>query len=133
MAKAPAVRSIDVQFHPSGMNLQHASGLITVHTAQTNVLPLTVPWRAKIERLFANIVEAAGTATGTLEYGTVADPNAFLAYNVTTTHALGLIDLTASLVTDDVPAGTILSWSTDGAATTTGIAHAIAILVPWYD
>jgi hypothetical protein len=130
MGKAMDAKSSRVQYD-GGMPVIVQSGQMTVHTAQSGLIKWVAPFDYVIKQALIKVDEASGTAPGLVKAGTVADDDRFIDdYSVATDAAVGLVDVTSSLVNTSGVAGDVIIFGNDGAATTTGLAHVILVIVP---
>lgn len=108
------------------------SPAMTLHTAVTNQNPFVAPCDLEIVQVTKNLIEAPGTAAGTVNIGTRADVDAFLvAHSIATTDPTGSEDIPVSaLVTANINKGDVVEFDTGGEATTTGIAAFTVVCMP---
>jgi hypothetical protein len=110
------------------------SPVMTLHTAQSNQGPFVAPCDLEIVGIAANLIEAPGTAAGTIDIGTRATADANVAaYSFATTDSTGFynLDLTDATVTSLLfSQGDVIEFSTNGEATTTGLIALTLICVP---
>lgn len=107
------------------------SPLLSLSTAASADGQFMVPFDATIVAVMANITELPDDAAGLLNIGSNADADKFLDdYSIATDADTGLVDLVDELVTDEVDAGDVIEFSTDGGATSTGSVAVTLVLAP---
>lgn len=109
------------------------SGLLNLHTATTASGYFMVPFDASIVAALVAVVEQAGTGPGLVLAGKTGDLDFYIDdYSIGTSVTVGLYDITsnAAVVNTTITAGETVIFSTDGGATTTGLAHVTLVCVP---
>ncbi len=110
------------------------SPVMTLHTAQSNQGSFVAPCDLTIVGIAANVIEAPGTAAGTIDIGTRADDNSNVAaYSFATDETLGYqaLDLTdATVLSLTFNQGDVIEFATNGEATTTGLIALTLVCVP---
>lgn len=114
-----------------------SSEVLTLHTAQTNKNAFVAPCDMTIVGCVSNLVEAPGTAAGAIIVGKRGDADAFsTGISFATTDSAGEItEEDVATVFDgadgvDVSQGDVIEFSTDGGATTTGLAAVQLVCLP---
>lgn len=119
MSKMQAVRASEVQYDGVVPPFIHGSGLLDLVTAVTEQGALYFPDAMEIVSIRSRVRVACGTAAGTAQVGTPATPTYFGTQAHATTDAAGT-EFIWTLSQTLIPAGTVLVFSADGGATTTG-------------
>lgn len=101
----------------------HHSGLLDLVTAVTAQAPILIPFRAQIIAAGSRVRVQCGTGPGVAAIGTIAAATAFTVFTLATSDAAGATQeqLAATMVTTAIiPAGSVVQFSADGGATSTG-------------
>jgi hypothetical protein len=110
------------------------SPTMSLETAAANQGAFVAPCNGEIVAIIGNLIEAPGTAAGTVNIGTVADVDHFLdAYSIATTAAVGVFEIpldNTAVVNTTVTKGDVIEFDTGGEATTTGIAAFTVVINP---
>jgi hypothetical protein len=108
------------------------SGLLDLVTAVTDQGALFFPVAMEIISIRSRVRVACGTASGTAEVGTPADPDYFGTQAHATTDAAGT-EIEWTIINSLIPAGTVLAFSANGGATSTGSCDVTVVCRPVAD
>lgn len=110
------------------------SPVMTLHTAESTKGAFVAPCALEIVGIAANVIEAPGTAAGTIDVGTRADDDAFVAaYSFATDESTGYqaLDMAAAtVVSTTISQGDVVEFATNGEATTTGLIAVTLVCLP---
>lgn len=110
------------------------SPVMTLHTADANNGSFVAPCDLTIVGIAANVIEAPGTAAGTIDIGTYANDDVNVAaYSFATDETLGYqaLDLDdATVLSLSFSQGDVIEFTTNGEATTTGLIALTLVCVP---
>lgn len=127
--KSPVARASEVQYDGAFCPMPVVSGLLNLTTAVTDQGAVFFPVAMEIESITSRVRVACGTAAGIAEVGTPADPDYFGTQAHATTDAAGTI-LYWTVINALIPAGEVLTFSSDGGATTTGSCDVVVVVRP---
>ncbi len=147
MAVSPVARASEIQHDgaallipglgdagiPVGVPVfHHPSGLLDLVAAVTTQGAIMIPFRAKIIAAGTIVRAQAGTGPAEVYIGTIADPDAFALFTIATADAVGAVQehTGVELLGSIVPAGTVVHFSANGGATSTGGVDVYFIYVP---
>lgn len=129
MAKAMVAKASEVQYDGAFCPIPVGSGLLDLTSAVADQGALFFPVAMEIESITSRVRVACGTASGTAEVGTPADPDFFGTQAHATTDAAGTV-LYWTVINSVIPAETVLTFSGDGGATTTGSCDVVCVVRP---
>jgi len=132
MSKSYAVKAADIQLDGKTPPHTHQSGLIAHNTSAVQGLYAVAPCDLYIERAGYNVPVLASHASAELNFGSYADPDAYIdAVDLTNvvagTYEIDMAD--ATVISRTIPKGTCYNFNT-GAASAVGSVSAWAVLRP---
>lgn len=96
-----------------------SSGLLDTVNAVTSQAPTYFPYAAEVVAIRVRVRTAGGTASAHVLVGILGDTDYYCDVTVATTDAAGT-EFTATLLHTAIAAGTVLTFNSDGGASTTG-------------
>lgn len=129
MSKLPKANSNEIHYQ-GGMNIFICSGLMDLVTAVTAQGYFLVPFAATVIDAMIKVVTACGTAAATFSAGIVGTAGYIVnAQSIATTDAAATI-IKPTIANSAIAANTLIYFSADGGATSTGDAVMTLLLRP---